>query len=163
MSSADALQDRKGDPIKLVGGSYTRHRYYVGAWLDTGKATTLYYYHIIVEKPDPEDPNDTYLEAVKALKTNCVDVDLPPSTYLEAAFQQVPQLGERLTSFASMAAKCRISRGRELSKVIKNALDREASNLFKKGARAEYRIIDTTGLPDVVPPDETTGEDASDI
>lgn len=158
MSSVDALEDRKGEPIKLVGGTYTRHRYYVGAWLDTGKAATQCYFSIIIEKPDPEDPHTTYLEAVKAVKANCLEPDSEPTTYLEAAFQQVPQLGERLTSFAMMVAKCRVSRSRELSALIRDAIDREASKLLKKGARAHYHVIDTSGLPNYVSPDEGDNE-----
>ena len=64
MSSSDALEDRKGRPIQLVGGSAVKHRYYVGAWLDIGKNSTREYYHIIVEQPDPEDPDETYLDTL---------------------------------------------------------------------------------------------------
>ena len=153
MSASDALEDRKGSPIRLHGGTFKKHKEYVGAWLDTGKNSSKYYYHIIVEKPDLEDPDTTYLEIARALKTNCLEPDPAPQTYIQAAFQQVPQLRQRLTDFSKMVAKCRIRRGRELSDLIRESLDRETHTLMAKGSNAEYKIIDTTGLPDIVPPD----------
>lgn len=160
MSSSDSLEERKGRPVKLVGGTATKHSTYLCAWLDTGKVATTHYYYIIVEKPDPEDPEMTYLDSHRALKINCLNPDPEPQTYIEAAFQQVPQLGQRLASFAKMVAKCRIQRCRELSDKIKEYLDRETLNLMKRGSSAEYRIIDTTELPDIVPPeDDSSGRD----
>lgn len=154
MSSSDALEDRKGMQIKLVGGTRKVHKHYLNAWLDNGKAHTRCYYHIIVEKPDPEDPENTYLDSHRALKSNCLQPDPEPQTYIQAAFQQVPELGIRLTSFAKMVAKCRLPRRRELSDIIKEHLDREMRNILLMGSSAEYRIIDTSGLPDIVPDDE---------
>ena len=45
-----SLEDRKGDPIKLLGSTFQAHKYMRGAWMDTGKAHTPHYYYIIVEK-----------------------------------------------------------------------------------------------------------------
>ena len=123
MSASDALEDRKGEPIKLINGTAKKHKHYLNAWLDTGKAPTEHFYYVIIEKPDPEAPEHTYLECFRAKKFNCVEPDPAPQTYLQAAFQQVPALGERLTDFSRMVAKCRIQRSRELSNVIKEYLD----------------------------------------
>ena len=132
MSLMDALEECKGDSIKLVNGTNKKHKHRVGAWLDTGKALMQGYYYIILEFPDPEDstntnPNstNTYLESFRSLKTNCKAVNPSPTTYIQAAFQQIPQLGERLTSFAKMATKCQVRRCRELSDIIKDYLDLE--------------------------------------
>jgi hypothetical protein len=149
-----SLEERKGMEIKLVAGTAKKHKDYIGAWLDVGKSPTANYYYIIVEKPDPEDPEATYLESHRALKCNCLDPDPAPQTYIQAAFQQVPALGNKLTDFAKMVAKCRIRRCRELSHVIREHLDREALNLMRKGSSAEYRLIDTSGLPNVVEQEE---------
>lgn len=149
-----SLEDRKGEPIKLVGGTAKKHRGMLGAWLDIAKAPTACYYHIIVEKYDPEDPDSTYLDTFKALKTNIETIDPPPTTYIQAAFMQVPQLGERLTSFCKMCAKCRVQRSPELSEIIKRCLDKEAYNQKSKGSMAEYKIIDTSGIPNTVEEDD---------
>ena len=154
MSDSDALEDRKGESIKLVGNTAKKHRHCLNAWLDTGKAPTKCHCHTIIEKPDPEDHLHTHLDCCKALKENCTMPDPPPTAHLQAAFAQVPALEERLTDFAKILAKCRIQSGRELSSKIKAALDREHSNLLRKGSSAECRPIDTSELPDVVPPDE---------
>lgn len=148
---SDSLEDRKGEAIRLIGGSAKKHRNYTGAWLDLGKAPTRCFYHIIVEKPDPEDPDRTYLDSFKASKSNVIEPEALPQTYIQAAFQQIPQLSERLNDFARMVAKCRIKKCRELSDRIGAAIDREIRNLLLKGSSAEYRIVDTTGLPDIVP------------
>lgn len=162
MSESDALEDRKGRRVKLLGDTAKKHRDYIAAWIDIGKNHTREYYYLIVEKPDPEDPERAYLEGpVRGKKVNVVDPDPTPTTYIQAAFQQVPQLGYRLTDFAKMVAKCRIQRGRELSNIIKAYIDRENLNLLKRGSNAEYRLIDTSELPNVVPPDNY--ENAPDI
>ena len=150
MNASDSLEERKGRAIELAGGTAKKHSTCVGAWLDVGKASTHKFCHIIVEAPDPEDPEQTCLDTFRALKTDCLQPDPTPQTCLEAAFQQVPQLGWRLTDFARMVAKCRIRPSRELSNKIKEHLDREIRNLMMKGPSAEYRLIDTSELPNVV-------------
>ena len=108
---------------------------------------------------DPEDPEEFYLESVKAVKHNVVDVDPPPTTYIEAAFQQIPQLHARLTDFARMCAQCRVPAGRELNKRIKEALHGEARRQMLKGPNASYRLVDTSSLPSFVPDDPGTDDD----
>ena len=158
MPVADSLEDRKGVPINLIGGSEEKHRGYVGAWMDTGKAPTRCHHHIIVEKPDPENPDDTYLDCFKAIKCNVVPAAAAPQTYIQAAFKQIPQLNARLTAFAKMVAKCRVPKCRELSNRISEAIDREVHNLMAKGPSAEYRLVDESELPHVVDPNEEEGE-----
>lgn len=155
MSASDPLSERKGRQVRLIGGTFKAHKHYVGAWLDSGKRQDLpSYYHIIVEKPDPEDPDTTYLDTFKALKSNCVAPYSTPTTYVQAAFQQIPQLDARLVDFAKIVAKCRIQRSRELSNIIKAAIDKEARILLQRGYNATYHIIDTSMLPNPVTDNE---------
>lgn len=149
MSAADSLEERKGEPIKLLGGTAKKHQDYIGAWLDKGKHPTKHYHYIIVEMEDPEDVDRTYLDTCKALKSNVGYPDPPPTTYIQAAFQQVPVLASRLADFSRTVAKCRIQRTRELSGIIRASLDHEARKLLVNGRRDQYYIIDTTGLPEI--------------
>ena len=151
---SDSLEDRKGDPISLIGASGKKHRDRLGAWMDLGKAPSACFSYIIVEKPDPENPETTHLNSVRASRHNIVDEEPVATTYIQAAFQQIPQLGERLDDFARMVAKCRIQKCRELSEKIGGAIDREIRHLMLRGSTAEYRLIDTTGLPNVIDPDD---------
>jgi len=147
MSAADSLEDRKGDRIKLLGGTAKKHHDYLAAWLDKGKPPTKFYYYIIVEMQDPEDVDRTYLDSCKAMKSNVAHPDPPPTTYIQAAFQQVPQLASNLADFSRTVAKCRIRRCRELSNIIRESLDFEALKLMTSTRRDQYYLIDTTGLP----------------
>ena len=155
---SDSLADCRGNPIKLIGTTGKKYKECVGFWIDLAKAPTRCFYNIIVEYVDPENPDMTYYDEAKAIKHNVTDPDAEPRIYIEAAFQQVPALGERLVEFARMCAKCRVSKCRELSDRIGSVLDREVLNLRLKGSSAEYRIIQASGLSDVVPPDEETAD-----
>ena len=159
----DSLEDRKGEEIKLIGGTAKKHRGYVNAWLDAGRSPTNSFYYVIVEKMDPESPPNTYLEGFKALKSNVVNPEPPPTNYTEAAFQQVPQLEERLIDFAKMVAKCRVPVSQALFNKVAAYCAREIRNQLLKGASAEYRLIDTTGIPNVVEEEADWEEEAEDI
>ena len=165
MPAADSFEDRKGVPVKLIGSTAKRHKNYVAAWLDEGKSPTWCYYFVIIEHVTSEDPEETFLDSYRVAKHNVVDVDPPPQTYTEAAFQQIPQLQDTLTSFARMVAKCRIQRSRELSNIIAKAIDREIGILMRKQSTAEYRLVDTSvlpGQPGMVSPDHNPDEHLED-
>jgi len=149
-TTADALEDRKGYPIKLIGSTAKKHRPYNGVWFDAAIPATRNYYYVIIQKPDPDDELQDYLEPARVCKSNVEDVPEAPTTYLEAAVQQVPQLEERLINFAKMVAKCRISKSRELSDLIAKHIDRETSLLIRKGPAANYKIIDTSVINSAV-------------
>ena len=152
---SDDLESRRGDEVKLLGSTAKKHRGLVAAWLDTGKRHTAHFYHIIVEMPDPDSPGNTYYDAYKAAKCNVTHVDPPPSNYTEAAFQQIPQLEERLTDFAKMVAKCRVPVDQFLLNKIAAVCADEIRKQLVKGSKADYKLVDTTGVPNVVPDDET--------
>jgi hypothetical protein len=145
------LEDRKGEPVRLLGHSAKKHKDAVGFWRDMTKAPTRDFIYIIVEYPTD---TGSYLQSFRAKRSNVAAREEPPTTFLEAAFQQVPQLEERLISFAKMVAKCRINRDDALMSKIAAVIDRETQQLLNKGATAEYRLINTSGLPNVVAADD---------
>ena len=150
-SSSDALADRKGAPLRLVGGSLKSHSSYINAWIDEGLYHTKNYYNIIIEKPDEDDPRFSYLEARRVRKENCKVPHSTPASCAQAAFQQAPQLEERLRSFARMAAMCRLSmtNNAEFFEIVKSFLDEETTRLSNMGSRANYKYIDESVI--VVP------------
>ena len=154
VDQSDDLENRKGDEIKLLAGTAKKYSGYVHAWLDQGLPPTAQFYQIIVEMPDKESPPNTRLISRKASKNNVKRPSPPATTYTQAAFEQIPQLEQRLADFAKMIAKCRVPMNHELSDIIREAIQREVINLMNKGSSAEYRLVDTSGLPNVVEPDQ---------
>lgn len=145
------LEERKGEAVRLLGHTAKKHKDAVGVWRDTTKAPTRDFVYVIVEYPDD---TGSYLTLFRAKKSNVAPREESPTTFTEAAFQQVPQLEERLISFAKMVAKCRINRSDELMSKIAAVIDRETQHLLNKGTAAEFRLINTSELPNVVAVDD---------
>ena len=145
----DSYEDRKGRQVQVRGASARKHFGYIGAWIDTAKPATNLYAHVIFEKPytDERGNNSTYFESRRILKDNLEEPDTDlPSTYLQAAFQQIPQLNDRVDALALTLAKCRIVKSEELTRRINNAIDKAGSKLLRQGPRATYYLIDQDNI-----------------
>ena len=148
-SESDRLEDRKGLVVRLKGSANSKYKKRTGAYLDTGKASTNCYHYVIIELPNTVG-NGTYLVSRRVEKSSVVlGTDNRPTNYAEAAFQQVPQLQERLDSLCIMLAKCRVNKSDHLRVIIERALDAAYAKQLSKGTSGEYRLIDESEIDPV--------------
>ena len=146
VDESSPLHDRRGQPLRLLGGTLQKHKGYTGAWYDIAKPPTKCYYNIIVEKGGR-------LVSCRAKKENCGVPRGEPQTYVEACFQQVPMLEERLDSLTKLLAQCRITSSEEITDLFTMSLNRANTLQLNRGSAASYRLIDESALPTVVDDD----------
>lgn len=138
---SDSLEDRKGDLIELRGNSLKKHRKYTAAWIDLGKAPTESYLYIIIELPQKG------LKSVRVLEDNIVLASGRPTTYIEAAFEQYPELVVAMDELTLKLAKARVPASRELSTMFKQSLERNTRKVVKQGNKSWW-FVDTSELPE---------------
>lgn len=143
------LRLRRGQEIKLMGNASKNHKGYTKAWLDTDKTQTEKTYWVILQKKVEGGRAGTErvrLVSCKVSKRNCVYPPSPPTNMTEIAFQEIPQLMQRLEDFARIVAECRLEKNEALFTFIESAIDRATMIQMEAGSSARYRYVDPTKI-----------------
>ena len=132
VSDQTSLQDRRGDEIWFKGNALKRFGHVDAAWIDTGRQATPCYYYIIVSVAGELEAN------FRVKKDLVIQPPEPPRTYIQAAFQQHPDLEAAVDSLARKLAECRIQNSSEITSLIGQAMDKAFIVQLNKGNKARY-------------------------
>ena len=123
----------KGDPITIVDGTY----FGLNGWLWLGKKNTVKQVHVIVETQDGKE---------KGLRVKRVHVEPrhgPPTSYVEAALQQHPEIARDLNQLCKKLAKCKIKGSEEqLHNKIRFSVAAAYEQQLAEGTKAAWYTVD---------------------
>jgi hypothetical protein len=126
-----ALEERKGTECLFVGGTY---RGCVG-WIDKLKAATARQYYVIALQAG----------SLKLVRVNKESVDNrhgPPTSYVEAAFQQHKDLDECMAKLVKKLAQCRIHGCPETTAFFRKKLDKAYGHQMTLGSKALWKDVE---------------------
>ena len=123
-----SLEDRKGVPARIKSKEYKECK----AWLDTGKRVTKCKVPVIIQLDDGS------LKATRIDKENVDDPFSEPTSYEEAALQQLADIDYKMDILARDLARCRIQATDEMLRIFGEKLDRACTVQVSKGSRARW-------------------------
>ena len=151
VTTADSLEERKGNPVQLRGDTLKKYIRYEGAWFDDARESTPTGHYVIIDLPDRG------FISVRVLKENCWEPEGPPTNYTDAAFDQYPELKVALDHFTFLLARCRVQLSKKVSNKIKESYRVATRKVMRRG-RKEWWPVDESGLP---PADDQSPDSSS--
>jgi len=127
-------EDDKGSPVAIVGGTYCGYK----GWLWKDKAGTVKSVYVILSLGDGKE------KGVRLHKQNVeVRQHDSPRNYIEAAFEQHPDLAKDLNKLCRKLAKCNIQdSGPELYEKIDTKIKAAYQQQLAEGANATWYHVE---------------------
>ena len=128
------LAERKGIPVRILSKKYKK----CPAWRDTNHSDTRCKVHVIIEY-EPGKLRGTLIN-----KENVADDYPEPTSYEEAALQQIDQIDYAMDHLCKLLSEANIQSGEEITRIFSAKLDRATIIQFSKGTSAKWFQVNYT-------------------
>ena len=125
------LESRKGEPLRFKKGKYVGQL----GWKDNKGPILGVQVYCIVQK------RDGGLKRVRVNQTSVASRRAEPTTFLEAAIQQHPDLDIAMDKLAGLLAKCSINHSPELAEMFKERVEDAFIRQHQNGDKATWKWV----------------------
>jgi hypothetical protein len=134
-------EDRKGDRLVFVKGSYKGSR----GWVDKLKGTTADCQYVIVEPKLPNRPHEKDTR-VKKTSVKLVEAELQAVCFEEAILEQNPDIDEAFDKLVGLLASCQgvnVNKcGNALGVILMDRMHTASMAQLALGGKAKWRNVD---------------------